>query len=435
MPKTRVALWNIEDDVLQAAASSYRKDYVTLIAASDNAPPVGTIVICGHSFFAPIGTICALGKVYRKQPISTARVRSRIQPLYLLEHPIDSEKLEDYVARHFNHHVNRALQEAIGSFELYPKRFTERSSLEIMEALRDASNEASAILDRLLTDLPVLPDLDEFRLQEERDAVSTAIRFAGLSQRASPRPSSAEQLEPGMPFGVSFAPHNIDNEDDLIAADLRRFDSSVELQEISGAMVRVYDDHLCLTVICVNRKPLEQVHGVDLIYYDHIEDTAVGVQYKRLERVGSSSVDRTSSEWIYRNRAEILRQLDLMASESFSDAIAADDWRLSSSPNFFKFVCASDFDPNRRDLLKGMYVPDGYLRLGIQEGKFQTGPRGGFRIGYSNTRYFTSNTFIELVRRSWIGTRTTDRSALAQKVAALAADDEVVLAIRSARTK
>ena len=224
-----------------------------------------------------------------------------------------------------------------------------------------------------------------------------------------------------MPFGVSFAPHNIDNEDDLIAADLRRFDSSVKLQELAGAMVRVYDDRLCLTIISVNRKALEQVHGVDLIYYDHIEDTAVGVQYKRLEHVGSSSVDRTSSEWIYRNKAEIMRQLDLMSSESFSDVMSADDWRLSSSPNFFKFVCASDFDPNRRDILKGMYVPDGYLRLGIQEGKFQTGLRGGFRIGYSNTRYFTSNTFIELVRRSWIGTRKTDRSVLAQKVATLAA--------------
>lgn len=190
MPKIRVALWNIEDDVLEAFASTYHKDYVTVIAASGYAPPVGSIVICGHSFFAPIGRICALGKVYRKQTVATARVRSRIQPLYLLEHPIGSEKLEEYVARHFDHHVNRALQEGIGSFDLYPKLFTERSSLEIMEAIRDASDEASAILDRLLTELPVLPDLDEFRLQEERDAVSTAIRFASLSQTAYPRPSS-----------------------------------------------------------------------------------------------------------------------------------------------------------------------------------------------------------------------------------------------------
>ena len=413
----------------------YHKDYVTVIAASGHAPPVGTIVICGGPLYLLTGGIRALGKVYSKQAVSTARVRSRIQPLHLLEHPIDSEEVERIAARRFDHYAFRALNDGIYSDSLYPKLFTERSSSMVLEAIREASNEASAILDRLSTDVPVLPNLDKFRLQEERDAANTAIRFANLSRTSHLSSPVVEQLEPGMPFGLCFARQSIDNEDDLIAADLRRFDSGAQLIELAGSMVRVLDRSLCLTIINVNRKPLEAVHGVDLVYYDHIEDSAVGVQYKRLERVHIEHPNDTLTEWVYRNKSQLMKQLDLMRTESFSDSISADDWRLSSSPSFFKFVRAEDFNPNARTLLKGMYVPDEYLRLGIQEGKFQTGPRGGFRIGYSNTRYFTSDTFIDLVRRSWIGTRQTDRSALAEKVVELAEDDEVVLAIRSALTR
>ncbi len=408
---------------------------MTLIAASGYAPPVGSIVICRHSLFAPTGRICALGKVSSKRIVSTARVRSRIQPLYLLEDPIDCDELERMVAQRSDHHVTRALLEGINSFDLYPKQFTERSSLVIVEALRHISREASTVLDRLLSDTPTLPLLDQLRLQEERDAVTTAFRFAGLSQSAYPRQRSAAQLTPGMPFGASFERSNIDNEDDLIAADLRRFDNNVEILELAGSMVRIYDNRLCLTVINVNRKPLEQVYGVDLVYYDHIQDTAVGVQYKKLRKVGVESSHGTSTEWVYQDRSQLVKQLELMGKESFGEVASADDWRLSSSPNFFKFIRPPDFNPNSRDLIKGMYVPDGYLRLGIEEGKFDTGPIGGFRIGYDNTRYFTSTTFIELVRQVWIGTRKTDRSGLAEKVAALAVDDEVVLAIRSERAR
>lgn len=352
--------------------------------------------------------------------------------MYLLGSPINMEQVEREVARRFDHHVARALEDGMYRVDLYPKLFSERSSLMIMEALRHVSNEASTILDRLLAAAPVLPVLDEFRLREEHDAVRTATEFANLSRSAIPRQPPADQLAPGVPFGLSFERQLIDNEDDQIAADLRRFDSASELQELAGSMVRVYDDRLCLTVINVNRKPLERVHGVDLVYYDHIADTAVGVQYKRLKQVDVASPDGSSTDWVYRDKSQIVKQLRLMENETLSAATTADDWRLSTSPNFFKFVRPQDFDPNSRDLLRGMYIPDEYLRLGIREGKFQTGPRSGFQIGYRNARYFPSRVFIELVRRCWIGTQETNRSALAERVAELAIEDEVVLAIKSA---
>ena len=428
----RAALWNIEEDILESFMYHHNRDYLTIVAASDCAPPVGTIVICGHSSIAPTGRICALGKVQSKQRVATERVRSRIQPFCLLDGPIDTSELERLVYRRSDHHVCNALNEGVCSLTQRPKLFTVRSSAMIIDALRAISDDASGILDDLMRSEVDLEPNDQLRLQEEYDAVSTAVGFAGLSRVARSRLAPDGRLRPGSAFGLAAGRAYIDNEDDLIAEDLRRFDDSVDLCQLAGSMVRIVDGDVCLTVINVNRKELERVHGVDLVYYDHRTDSAVAVQYKRLERVSTESYGTERSKWVYRDKVQLLKQLDLMAPESFAGISDSDDLRLSSSPSFFKFVRAQDFDPNKRTLLKGMYVPDEFLRLGIEEGRFDVGPRGGFRVGYGNTRYFTSDTFIELVRRRWIGTRRTDRSRLAHEVARLAEDDEVVLAILDA---
>ena len=189
-----------------------------------------------------------------------------------------------------------------------------------------------------------------------------------------------------------------------------------------------------LTVISVNRKSLEQVHGVDLVYYDHINDQATAVQYKRLQRIAVNAPGRIRSDWVFRRKPELEKQLELMRQQPRPEAPTSLDWRLSPSPNFFKFVRTDAFDPDGRSLLRGMYVPSDYLRLGIQEGIFDTGSRGGFQIGYHKTRYVTRDAFVQLVRGGWIGTSKTDKSSIGRMVAELAEEHEVVLALRDRAT-
>ena len=432
MAITQVAFWNVEDDVLEPDVNASSRGFRTIIAASGHAPPPGSIVICTLVVIAPTGLISALGRVQRSQAVSTSRVRVRVEPFHLLQDPISLEEMQPYVDAHGDRHLKEAFREAIHSVPVTPKRFTFRSSKMILTSLHRASEEASSILNDLLLQPPDLPALDESRLQEERDAVTTAIRMADLADFSFPPVRPTRTLEPGMAFGLCFDTRHFDSEDDLLATDLRRFDNTGKLTEIAGSMVVVQDRRMRLTIINVNRKPLERVYGVDLVYYDHVNDTAVAVQYKRMEKVKQARRDRPPwSEWVYRDRTQLLKQLDRMQPHMSSQAFTADDWRLSSSPNFFKFVKSEDFNPDSKTLLKGMYVPDEYLRLGIREGMFETGPRGGFQIGYENTRYFTTGTFIELVRRCWIGTRKTNKSSLVREVAALARNHEVVLALRN----
>ena len=434
MAGIRVALWHVDQDVVGSPLAIADEGHRTIIAASGNAPPRGSIVICAPFEIAPTGSIAAIGRVQRQQVAATARIRVRVDPFLLLSRPIDMTALFNSV----DHSVRESLDEALYRDQFSPKTFTSRESSLMLEALRRVSLEAAEHIDRLLRVELESQEPDMRRLREERDATETAMRLSDVSVSALPPLQQLATSDPSLqvtrPFGLTFDPrYVIDYEDHLIASDLRRFDDSASLTEIAGSMVRIRDKELELTVINVNRTDLEHVFGVDLVYYDHIRDKAVAVQYKRLEWNTSQSAFRKGPEWIYGRRTDLEDQLEKMEPHTIPHAASADDWRLSSSPNFFKFV-HQDFSARSSSLLPGMYVPADYLKQGIQEGKFNSGPAGGFQIHEGNTKYLTSTTFVELVRRCWIGTKSTDRSSLAQYVEYRAQQHEVVFASRSRRT-
>ncbi len=218
------------------------------------------------------------------------------------------------------------------------------------------------------------------------------------------------------------------HEDDLIAHDLSRFDILSDIEPLSPSAFLIVDRDIYLTVINVNRKPLERVHGVDLVNYDEIRDQATTVQYKRLEEIKTGGSEK---KWLYCRKAELDKQLKLMQQPPREPALTSEEWRISPSPTFFKFVKAESFDPNDDGLLRGMYVPSDYLALGIKDESFNTGIRGGFEIGRNITRYLSRSVFVELVRRGWIGTSKTDKSSLGRMVKELASSHEVVFSIRS----
>jgi hypothetical protein len=113
------------------------------------------------------------------------------------------------------------------------------------------------------------------------------------------------------------------------------------------------------------------------------------------------------------------------------EPVNSQDWRLTHSPFWFKFVRAEDFTAGDRFVLKGMYVPADYLRLAIMDGSLRTGPRTGFEITYANTRYVPRDVFVELVRRGFAGTTKSGTEAVVEIAAEHALTREVVLALKT----
>ena len=429
MTGRRVYFWNVDSDVVDGPGEGdIPQDYRTIIATSRTAPRPRSVVLCAAvDLNQRTREIAAVDRVHRKRAVSTGRTAVRVDPFVILRDPVHLDSLSS----DFDHHITRALDEAATTDRLSPKEFTSRSSAALLDAICRASPEAESLLPKLRQKPARIAGLDGMRLREERDAVNTSLELAGISMPGEMLPERMIPIEDGEAFGASIHPDFIaDHEDDLIAADLRRFDGQASLRSITGSASVVTDGDVRLTVMNVNRRRLEHVHGVDLVYYDHIKDQATAVQYKRLERVNIGQDGATHYDWVYRRRAELEEQLKLMPQQNRVEAITSADWRLSPSPTFFKFVRAEDFDPDGTSLLRGMYVPADYLRLGIRDGSFNTGRRGGFRIGYDSARYLTCGAFVELVRRGWIGTSKTDKSSLASMIAEMANVHEVVLAIR-----
>lgn len=193
-------------------------------------------------------------------------------------------------------------------------------------------------------------------------------------------------------------------------------------------MARYEQEGVAITVANVNKKPLESVLGVDLVYWDEVNSVFTLVQYKRLMR--TQLRDGTQSDWAYRDRRAVQDQLELMKLPR-QRKVTSRDWRLSPSPFWFKFVRADAFRASDPKLLRGMYVPADFLTAALADGSLSDGPRGGFQIDHRNTRYVTRDVFVELVKRGLIGTTTSGTRRVLEVIASLSRSDEVVLAIRS----
>jgi hypothetical protein len=193
-----------------------------------------------------------------------------------------------------------------------------------------------------------------------------------------------------------------------------------------------------LEVFTANKRPLEQLFGVDLIYFTVNHGAIVMVQYKMTEPVKPNYQKKLSIGFFDFNEpiekehtVKITRQFtdEISRMKKFDRDLSPDGpYRLNSCPFFFKFV--------RRNAAinsAGFMISLGHLEALMADGGSR-GPRGGLRLNYEalSGSYLRSAAFVELIRSGYIGTRgaTTDHlQALID--ASLRGGRAVVAAMRS----
>lgn len=193
-----------------------------------------------------------------------------------------------------------------------------------------------------------------------------------------------------------------------------------------------------LDVFTANKRPLEELFGVDLIYLNNARGALVMVQYKMLESEGparrsmasklSEDDEADEQRWIVRINDQFTDELSRM--RRFDRDLAPNGpYRLNSGAFFFKLVRR-----NAATTSAGILLSLGHLDHLMGGGEL-SGPAGGLRICYQSLdgHYLRSDGFVELVRSGYIGTRgaTTDHmQALIE--ASLRGGKAVVAAIRTA---
>lgn len=228
----------------------------------------------------------------------------------------------------------------------------------------------------------------------QRDAIAMAIKAFGGADEAS-----AVAL-PGEETGLAAIRVL---EDAAIEYDARWIDGWTLVDADLTGRATFERRGESLDVFTANKRPLEELLGVDLIYLNEARGALVLVQYKMLEPDEANSVgpdDDEGQEWIARVDDQFKEELSRM--RKFDRDIAPNGpYRLSSGAFFFKLVRRYASTESA-----GMLLSLGHFDQLLAEGGLQ-GPRGGLRISYRGLdgHYLRGEGFVELVRSGYIGTR------------------------------
>jgi hypothetical protein len=399
-------------------ASSYDREYITEVVNRGWAPALDSLMVgfCDIDEYGGAGTepnplIQAIGVVKSVVRVASGRQRVRLEPLLMF----DPVAWVDFVEHARSLGEQNTLP--VLPLELRPSKLTTKQTRSLLEFLSQ-NPKVLAWLDALDPQSETSAEVLEI-FNESRDAVGLALEISSLGGLPpSPFKSKATGTDTtDILASIIKDAHLADSEEDLIPMDLLRFEEDTEIEQIAGHAAVLRGNNYELVVFNVNKKPMEVVLGVDLIYWDTVLNTFTLVQYKRLD---PEVVAAGHTEWLYKSESELRKQLALMTTPS-EDLSTAANWRMAS-PYWFKFVRRDAAQGESAKLLRGMYVSADYLRLALDDGFLKSGPRGGFRLGYGNTKYISRASFVELVRVGLIGTRSIMSSDMSAVIGDLTKD-------------
>lgn len=173
-----------------------------------------------------------------------------------------------------------------------------------------------------------------------------------------------------------------------------------------------------LEIYTANRRPLEQLLGVDLIYLNERRGALVMVQYKILER------DRDLGEgwqvrinWQFEDELDRMRQFD-------GDLEPEGPYRLHPGAFFVKMM-----KRHSAASAAGIVISLGHLDHMLGNGGLR-GSRGGLRIDHAELdgHYLRSEAFVELVRSGYVGTRGATTRHLQSMIEATLNEGRAVVA-------
>jgi hypothetical protein len=173
-----------------------------------------------------------------------------------------------------------------------------------------------------------------------------------------------------------------------------------------------------LEIYTANRRPLEQLLGVDLIYLNERRGALVMIQYKMLERdryTGDGWQVRVDSQ--FEDELERMRRFDL-------DLDPEGPYRLHPGAFFVKMM-----KRHSAASAAGIVISLGHFDHMLGHGGLR-GSRGGLRIDHAELdgHYLRSEAFVELVRSGYVGTRGATTHHLQSMIEATLSEGRAVVA-------
>lgn len=371
--------------------------------------PVGVLaakqlaLICG--FDDGVERLDALGILVRGHQVASLSRVARFDSLKFLDAPVELSIIQGAAELGEEGLVRSALSGGL----IGPKA--------LLAACRAIVNVRPSLVDDI-ADLLALLDADQTPAGDgdvaafERDAVGVALDLAGMSAERAGRLASWRPQTQRAPFLEGLG-GRVSTEDQMIANDLRVFGNWAEFDDGDPLAVRFTSGAKTVTIANVNRTRVESSTGADLIYYSHDWESYVLVQYKRMVReTGMGWVFRPSLAGRLDPELDRLRQLPA----GTPPGVAA-TYRLSDEPAYLKLCRQMNADIGSRKLAAGIYLPVSFYDAMVADPE-AVGPKGGRRLVLADLRerWLSGETFIDLVRRGFIGSRGLSTAALTEQI-------------------
>ena len=268
---------------------------------------------------------------------------------------------------------------------------------------RDPYNHAA-----LETALSLLPGLrrPSNNTWAQEDAIHLAMAAFGIQSQTP----SEVLLKNGATSGLGMVGTHL-YEDSIVSSDASQLPGFNAIAfDVTGRTIFERGAER-LIIYTANRLPLEEMFGVDLIYINETKGNIVMLQYKMLEEERQSDV---SSDWLFRPDNQFQEEVARMQIPASPGAIM--DYRLNSSPFFFKFVKRRLIGNSPTSFLVSL----DHLKQ-ILASPESLGPRGGVRVSYDTLdgTYLRQDDMISLIHSGYVGTYRTQTEALATLIDAV----------------
>ncbi len=223
-------------------------------------------------------------------------------------------------------------------------------------------------------------------------------------------------------------------EDSLIDHDARWIEGwTLSASDVTGRARFTQPNGERLEVITANKRALEEIFGVDLIYLNERRRSLVMVQYKMMEPFFGQQLRSREGEreWIVRVDRQFLEEIERM--KWFAKDLSPEGpYRLNAGPFFVKLV-----KRNASTSTAGILVSLEHL-LQLMEIDALVGTRGGLRVSYGDLdgHYLRGEPFVDLVRSGYIGSRGATTDYMERLIEAALQDGRgVVAAVQQSRGK
>jgi hypothetical protein len=359
-----------------------------------------------------------IGLISSRSPVTTLETRVKIKRAISIE-PDTEQAMSALLNRKV--HVNllqKKLKSTSDLLVLSPKL-----SIALIDALIKIPGNKELI--RTVVESLAVPKRYTNSAALQEDALQTALKVFGLAARDR---ASHIELVGSESTALARLPVRVPLiEDAVIEHDARTIPGyTLSVSHITGRAL-FEKGASKLEVFTANRRDLEHVFGVDLIYLNLTKKNIVMVQYKMLEQNGRKD---DLIDWVYRPDKRMRDELCRMRTFSDQHLPGEFDYRLNSGVFYLKFV------KRNGSLTDGSIITpvDHYDRL--LKNPACKGPRGAVRISYSalNGSYIRQATFLDLIQSGYIGAYADTTEAFSALInAVLDGNRAVVAAVQSSR--